>query len=140
MNNNYIQKQIRSFPYLNKKTKKKNIRKLFHHSTSIRRSQTSHITVPKPALEDCYAEEKTEVCCLPSPLASPPTQIWPHSQRQPVGITSLIVDEVEPAEQLWQTGYDWSIARRVVIELKQGSGHQLVVLGNSKQSFLLQLN
>lgn len=41
-------------------------------------------------------------------------------------------------EYLWQTGYDWAIACRVVIEFKEGCSHQLVVTRNREEGLLWQ--
>lgn len=40
---------------------------------------------------------------------------------------------ISPAQKLWKTGYNWAIARSIIIKLKQGGSHQLVVLRHSKQ-------
>ena len=49
------------------------------------------------------------------------------------------VDEVEPAECLWQTGDDGSVPLGIVIQLEQGGGHQLVVARHGEVSLLVEL-
>lgn len=43
---------------------------------------------------------------------------------------------MEPTEYLRQTGYNWPIAGRVVVEFKERSGHQLVVSRHREEGLL----
>ena len=50
------------------------------------------------------------------------------------------VDEAESAERLREGGDDGSVALRVVVELEERRGHQLVVLGHGEVGLLLELH
>ena len=52
-------------------------------------------------------------------------------------LPSSHVDEVEPAECLWQAGYDGSVPLGIVIQLEQGGGHQFVVARHGEVSLLV---
>merc|ERR1719319_654344 len=53
---------------------------------------------------------------------------------------ALHVNKVESPEGLWEGRDDRAVALGVVVQLEQGSRHQLVVTRHSKVSLLLQLN
>ena len=48
----------------------------------------------------------------------------------------LNINEMKPTKYLRQTGYDRTVASRVVVELKERSGYQLVVPWNGEESLL----
>ena len=50
--------------------------------------------------------------------------------------SSSDVNEVKSTEYLGQTGYDRTVASRVVVELKEGCGHQLVVSRHREEGLL----
>jgi len=56
------------------------------------------------------------------------------------GAEELHVDEVESAESLGQAGDDGTVSLGVVVQLEQGSCHQLVISRNREIGFLLQLD